>query len=205
MIEDYESYEYDLQDRSQSDLTYLESVFKAVPARLYMLQHLVGDSVIWSAIRHYTDTFRFDLPRPDDFEQIVAARVAQDVSWFFREWSQPGATLDYRFDKIKFRESNAGTRVEGNIGNHGNVYMPVELGIITGKGDTVLVDIARDDFKGEHRSAAFNVDLPLSARAAVIDPRHYLLDSNRDNNVAFPQGKSYPYRQPANLFPALKQ
>ena len=205
MIEDYESYVYDLQGRSQWDAAHLESMFKSVPARLYMLEHLIGDSVIWSAIRDYTDTFRFDLPRPDDFERIVEARAAQDVSWFFREWNRPGATLDYYFDKIKFGESNGGTRVEGNIGNLGNVYMPVELGFITGKGDTVFVDIARDDFKRENRSAAFNIDLPLSAKAAVIDPRHYLLDSNRDNNVAYPHGKSYPYRQPANLFPALRQ
>ena len=205
IIENYESQEYDLARQSQPDTAYLESVFKTVPARLHMLQHLVGDSVLRGTIRAYADICRIDLPRPHDFERIVNARAAQDVSWFFEDWSRPGATLDYYFDKIRFRESRSGTVVEGNIGNHGNVYMPVELGFITGKGDTVFVKVARDDFKGKNHSAAFNIDLPSTVRAAVIDPRHHLLDSNRDNNVAYAHGKPYPYQQPANLFPALRQ
>ncbi len=205
MIKNYESREYDLLKGLQSDTTYLKSVLKSVPARLYMLQHLIGDSAMWPAIREYADTCRFDLPRPNDFERIINDHTTRDVSWFFTEWGQPDAQLDYYFDRIKFRESGSGSVVEGNIGNHGNVYMPVELGLITGKGDTVLVNIARDNFSGKNRSAAFNVNLPSSVKAVLIDPGHYLLDSNRENNVAFPQGKPYPYRQPANLFPALRR
>src|SRR5690606_16775310 len=97
----------------------------------------------------------------------------RDLDWFFRQWLDTTATLDYALGAVSAEPLGDGrwrTRVE--VRRSGDAWMPVELRV---DGETRTLT---------SREPAQTVEVVTATRPAevVLDPRAVLLDVNRSNN-----------------------
>jgi len=169
-----------------------------------MLRFMVGDRDLWKSIRMYGELFRTQYPTLGDFESIVAANSGKNYDWFFREWQQPDARLDYFIDGVEFRENDSGVEVRGRIVNKGNVFMPVELAFVVRPGDTLIDTLSYTAFDRETGEALFSVQLQHRPRMIVIDPHHFLPDVNRNNNYWRRFGRGQFYRDMSIPIPGIR-
>ena len=159
-----------------------------------MLRFLVGDSTLWKSIRMYAERFQTRYPTMSDFESILAENTGRSYDWFFKQWQQPEARLNYYVDDVEFREDDSGVAIHGRVVNGGNVFMPVELAFVIHPGDTLIDTLSYEEFDRETGEADFSVHLRHRPRIILVDPHHFLPDVNRNNNYWRRFGRGQFYR-----------
>ena len=191
-------------DNSDMASAFREVVAVNVPWEMRMLRFLIGDSLLWQSLGRYSSEFRRRYPSSSDLESIIASPTGRDYGWFFKEWQQPDAHLDYYLSGVAYKRDDSGVTVEGYVRNHGNVIMPVELAFVTRPGDTLLDTLGYRDFERDGEEVFFSVHLARRPRAVVIDPHHFLPDSQLDNNTRTRFGRRPRYREPSIPIPGFR-
>jgi hypothetical protein len=141
---------------------------------LHMLRHVVGDSIFLASLAAYRAAYEYESAVTPQFQAEVEAVSGQDLDWFFNEWVYdvhwPEYEYSWRYDAVK-----AGydlSLIIDQVQTSGPVYtMPVEVGITTVAGDTLVtlwVDEAPD---------TFSVSLAAEPTAIELDPENWILNT----------------------------
>ncbi len=130
------------------------------------------------AFRTYIRTWAFRHPTPADFFRVMRDESGVDLDWFWREWIYETARLDQAVDSV-------GTRKGGGsavfLSNRGTMVMPLELRLTFQDGTAETVRLPVDMWNLGNRFE-YRVPGTKAVRAAEIDPRHVLPDTDPANN-----------------------
>jgi aminopeptidase N len=118
----------------------------------HMLRYVLGDSLFYDAFAAYRLAYEYESATTVQFKQTVEGVYGQSLDWFFDEWIYDVGWPDYEYSWLgtSLGDSFTINLVIDQVQTNGPVYtMPVEVGITTVAGDTVLsvwVDEASEEF-----------------------------------------------------------
>ena len=163
---------------------------------LHTLERMLG----WDTLQRILSTFftrwAFKHPKPQDFFAVANEVSGQDLTWFFDQVYRSSSTFDYKIDVFTsepredrgyLRDSNrqTGTELSANayrtavvVRREGDGTFPVDVRVVLENAQEV-----RWRWDGRDRWKLFEVDTPVPAISAQVDPdRVLLLDINYTNN-----------------------
>ena len=174
---------------------------------LHTLERMLGWETLQRVLSTYFTRWTFKHPKPEDFFAVVNEVSGQDLTWFFDQVYRSSNVFDYGVDVFRSEPATArgvfGARgahrfqdAEGRgdayrtvvvVRRHGEGVFPVDVTVAFENGEE-----RRWRWDGRERWKTFEVDMPVPARHARVDPeRVLLLDVNYTNNSASlsPQGR----------------
>lgn len=170
-------------------------VYSKTATMLYNLQYVLGDSLFLQGLQHYFKTWKFAHPYPEDMRQAFTDGTKVDLNWFFDQWLETTKKIDYAIEKVKkAKEPNTYT-IE--LARKGRMQMPIDLSIITKKGDTIDYYIPNQWFEKEttaktlkkwygwdklHPTYTTKVTVEEGIKNVIIDRSERLADINRLDN-----------------------
>jgi len=181
---------------------YLSYQYREYPAELYMLRFVIGENDLWQAIHEFVNRYQYEFTTENDFENIINETTNQKDNWFFRQWHRKNNDYDFAIYDVKVKKINDSDnyQIMYRLQNDGSIIMPVEMGFVTNKRDTIFDTLSYFDFADSTKIWSFSKTIIERPTAIVLDPHHYLWDKNRFNNYYFEYPIRYRYEEPANLF-----
>jgi hypothetical protein len=165
---------------------------------LHTLERMVGWETLQRILSTFFTRFAFKHPEPRDFFAVANEVSGRDLTWFFDQVYRSSGTFDYAVDVLKSeRVSDRGyfgdgsRRAFSSNERSGDVYRTTV--VVRRNGDGIFpVDVrvtfdnnqdVRWRWDGRERWRLFEIDRPVRAVAAQVDPdRILLLDANYTNN-----------------------
>jgi len=165
---------------------------------LHTLEHMLGWDMLQRILSTYFTRYAFKHPKPQDFFAVVNEVSGRDLTWFFDQVYRSSTVFDYGVDV--FTSERVSDR--GYFGDPGRQTFSAREGsgdryrttlVVRRLGDGILpVDVrvlfennqdVRWRWDGRDRWKLFEVDRPVRAVSAQVDPeRVLLLDVNYTNN-----------------------
>jgi hypothetical protein len=166
---------------------------------LNTLERMLGWDTMQRVMSTYFSRWAFRHPKPADFFAVASEVSGRDLTWFFDQVYRGSNVFDYGVDS--FSSESAGVRGYAADGNDRRFIEPRTEGpfhtIVVARrfGEGIFpVDVrvvfenkeeVRWRWDGQARWKAFEVDKPVRAAFAQVDPDHVLLlDVNYTNNSA---------------------
>jgi hypothetical protein len=167
---------------------------------LNTLERMLGWDTLQRILSTYFTRYQFRHPGPREFFDVAAEVSGRDLSWFFDRVYRSSAAFDYGIDLFTSERAvvrgfvDAGDRrsfaesAASGAGFHTTVVarryeegvFPVDVRVVFENGEEV-----RWRWEGTERWKLFEVDKPVRAAYAQVDPeRVLLLDTNYTNNSA---------------------
>ena len=167
---------------------------------LHTLERMLGWETLQRILSTYFRRWAYRHPTPEDFFSIVNEVSGRDLTWFFDEVHRSDRVFDYGIEVFEsgprtvrgyVGDAGARTYANGDVQGHsyrtavvvrrfGEAVFPVDVRVIFENGEEV-----RWRWDGRERWKLFEVDKPVRARRADVDPdRVLLLDVNVTNNSA---------------------
>ena len=144
---------------------------------LHMLRYVLGDSTFFATLWSYRHSYEYENATTSDFQAVAEAVSALDLGWFFDEWIYDCGWPEYEYAWTAGGSPGAYEidLVINQVQSVGPVFsMPVEIGITTVAGDTLLAVWADE----QHEEYALTVaDFPLEV---VIDPNRNILQRSTE-------------------------
>jgi len=175
-------------------------VLRKVPSMLYMLRFIVGDSTMWRSFKILADARINDSVSPGAFESMVDSLAGRQLDWFWAAFADSATSYDLGIYSAHSKKADSEYDVTYRLANRGNLILPVELGFVTEGNDTLYDTLARDAFVSDDSMFVFHKKLPGRPIAIIVDPHHYLLDTNRFDNYHFFLPIRFKYQDPPDLF-----
>lgn len=167
---------------------------------LHTLERMLGWDTVQRILSTYFQRYAFKHPKPDDFFAVANEVSGRDLTWFFDQVHRSSNVFDYAVEA--FRSAPATSR--GYFGDPGALafessrragdtfrttvvvrrlgegVFPVDVRVAFENGEE-----QRWNWDGTDRWKVFEVDRPVRAVTAQVDPEHVLLlDINITNNSA---------------------
>jgi hypothetical protein len=152
---------------------YTAMTYTKASAVFRMLRELVGEDTFRAILREYYARHRLTHVTGRDFERVAAEVSGRDLDWFFRQWLDTTARMDYGIAAATTRRQRDGTwRTDVRVTRQGGAWMPVVLQV---GGERRLL---------ESRAPVQQVRVVTRERPAevVLDPEWVLIDPDRSNN-----------------------
>jgi hypothetical protein len=167
---------------------------------LNTLERLIGWDTLQRILSTYFHRYEFRHPRPEDFFAVANEVSGRDLTWFFDRVYRSSAAFDYGIGQFTSEpivtrgyvgegdRRRAASPDSGNAVFHTAVMVrryeegvfPVDVRVVFENGEEV-----RWRWEGAERWKLFEVDRPVRASYAQVDPeRVLLLDRNYTNNSA---------------------
>ncbi|MEX1130261.1 MAG: M1 family metallopeptidase [Vicinamibacterales bacterium] len=167
---------------------------------LHTLERMLGWDTVQRILSTYFQRYAFKHPKPEDFFAVANEVSGQDLTWFFDQVHRSSNVFDYAVDVFRsapasergfFGEPGAQSfdparRADGAfrttlvVRRLGEGIFPVDVRVVFENGEE-----QRWNWDGKDRWKAFDVEKPVRAVTAEVDPeRVLLLDVNRTNNSA---------------------
>ena len=166
---------------------------------LNTLERLIGWDTLQRIMSTYFARYEFKHPGPEDFFAVANEVSGRDLTWFFDRVYRSSAAFDYGIgeftsrqeairgfvgdgDRRRFVEPSAGGRFHTTVvaRRYEDGVFPVDVRVVFENGEEV-----RWRWDGAERWKMFEVDRPVRAAYAQVDPeRVLLLDLNYTNNSA---------------------
>jgi hypothetical protein len=167
---------------------------------LNTLERLIGWDTLQRAMATYFSRYEFKHPGPQEFFAVLNEVSGRDLTWFFDRVYRSSAAFDYGIDRFtSVQESVRGFTGEGGerrfarpdrtspafrttvaVRRYEDGTFPVDVRVVFEDGQE-----ARWRWEGLERWKLFEVDRPVRAAYAQVDPeRVLLLDRNYTNNSA---------------------
>jgi hypothetical protein len=151
---------------------------------LFALRDLMGPAAFDAALKQYCYEYRFQHVTTSDFEAVCNQFHGGDLGWFFEQWLDTDAVVDYDVKRFKT------LRLGGSGSNPGRYRTDVYL---TKDGDgTMPVEVTLTDKRGvEHRKFWINQDYShevirfhtaYKPKSVSVDPNDRSMDYYRWNN-----------------------
>jgi len=164
---------------------------------MHTLERMLGWETVRRILSTYFTRFAFKHPKPQDFFDIANEVSGQDLTWFFDQVYRSSNVFDYGVDSLQSvsesfegfgdKPSSGGTpRVELRqvsyhtrvvVRRHGEGIFPVDVRVVFEDKEE-----ARWHWDGKDRWTMFQVDKPVRAAYAEVDPDHVLLLDVRQTN-----------------------
>lgn len=144
---------------------------------LHMLNIELGDSLFWTAIRTYYDTYQFNNATSDNFQQIVEDVCGCPMSYFFDQWlKQPGHPII----ALKVGNKRNSTLIELEQLQSEVFIAELTVQITKQNGDTemVVVPLTKGVY-GLEQDKKIVLKLPYGVKEVTLDPKNQLLHEQR--------------------------
>jgi Peptidase family M1 domain len=167
---------------------------------LNTLERMLGWGTLQRIMSTYFSRWAFKHPKPDDFFAVVNEVSGRDLTWFFDQVHRSSNVFDYGIDLLRtepvsgrgfFGEDNqrafSTPRATGDayrsvvvVRRFGEAIFPVDVKLVFENNEEM-----RWQWDGRARSKMFEVERPVKAAFAQVDPdRILLLDVSYTNNSA---------------------
>ena len=97
--------------------------YSKTPLMLSMLGGIVGDSAVWSAMKAYTDAWRFKHPSPWDYMFFMNNALNQDLGWFWYYWLFTTEAVHGSVENV----TTTGARTAVTVRQDGQMPSPIVL------------------------------------------------------------------------------
>ena len=160
---------------------------------LHTLERMLGWNTLQRILSTYFSRYAFTHPKPEDFFAVVNEVSGRDLTWFFDQVYRGSNVFDYAVDTFRSERPRIGGRLDDNAATGDQPYRTTVVVRRLGEG-LFPVDVRvrfadgqerRWNWDGQDRWKAFEVESPVRAVSAQVDPeRVLLLDVNYTNNSA---------------------
>ncbi|MEZ4414789.1 MAG: M1 family metallopeptidase [Gemmatimonadota bacterium] len=154
--------------RTYSLLTYTKP-----SAVLYMLREELGEDVFLRGLRAYFARSALQHVTQADLRSAMEWVSGRELAWFFDQWINSAATLDYAIANASSESSAGGWRTTVQITRSGNAWMPL----------TVQVGGRQFQVSGREAAQTLTVETEERPMRIELDPDRKILDTDRSNNV----------------------
>jgi len=140
---------------------------------LHMLRSEIGDSLFWTAVRSYYESYKFGNASSQDFQQIVEEVCACPMDYFFDQWLRQSGHPMLSFGVKKKRKSTSITlqQLQSEI-----FSTEVGIQVVKENGDLELFKIPlTKGVGGLEQEKKIVLKLPYSVKDVVLDPNRELL------------------------------
>jgi Peptidase family M1 domain len=162
------------------------------------LERMLGWETLQRILSTYFTRFAFKHPKPQDFFNVANEVSGQDLTWFFDQVYRSSNVFDYAIDTLQSEipeikgygdkvASGETPRTELKLAQYRTQVVARRLGEGTFPVDVRVVlenkEEVRWHWDGKDRWKLFQIDKPVRAVFAQVDPEHVLLlDVNYTNN-----------------------
>ncbi|MFQ5888290.1 MAG: M1 family aminopeptidase, partial [Candidatus Hydrothermarchaeales archaeon] len=147
---------------------------------LHMLRYVVGDEAYFSIMRNYAQKFREKSASIGDFQEVSEEVYGKDMDWFFDQWVDSVMLPDYAIGGADVNKNSGKYLVRATVIQMGDLgKMPVDI-ILHTKGEDIKKRIWIDE---EQETVSFITD--SEPTHIEIDGDHWILESNKYNNIYF--------------------
>ena len=171
---------------------------------LHMLRHVIGDDLFYECLNVYLGTpgLHYGVAVTQDFVDICAATIGENMDWFFDQWLywsvhpfyQIGWTNLAPFDghiEITIAQLQDPDPIFGEL----PFQMPLDLRLVGTDMDTVIT------LFNDQRVQVYNVEIPVPVIMIELDPNYWLLHANEILTVAL--DRPVPSASPVRLLPPI--
>ena len=159
---------------------------------LHTLERMVGWDVLQRILATYFMRFQFKHPKPQDFFDVASEVSGRDLTWFFDQVYRSSNVFDYGVDVLRsdvdvtdgaitgavrteLRQATYKTQVV--VRRYGDGIFPVDVRVVFENTEEM-----RWQWDGRDRWKMFEVEKPVRASFAQVDPEHVLLLDVRYTN-----------------------
>jgi aminopeptidase N len=168
-----------LTEKYRHPLVYFKPAFGLVLLREVVLGHDRFDY----AFKKYTERWAYKHPSPDDFFRTMNNEAGEDLSWFWKEWFVNNWQLDIAVSDVSNKTGEDGSNTASIvINNLQKMAMPCTVELDLKDGSKQLIQLPVETWLQSSRFT-LRVKTIQVVQSVIIDPKHELPDSNRDNNV----------------------
>ncbi len=150
---------------------------------LNTLERMLGWDTMQRVMSTYFSRWAFRHPKPADFFSIANEVSGRDLTWFFDQVYRNASIFDYGVEELRSdNEPAADGRFHTTlvVRRYGDGVFPVDVRVVFENKEE-----ARWRWDGQGRWKAFDLDKPVRAAFAQVDPdRILVLDANATNNSA---------------------
>jgi aminopeptidase N len=156
---------------------------------LHMLRYVLGDSTFFASLRGFRQAYEYGVATTQDFQAAVDTVSGQSLGWFFDEWIYGCGWPEFEYAWVADEAGDAWEvyLVLNQVQDVGPVFtMPIEVGLTTAVGDTVLtvwVDEVHEEF------ALLVAGEPLGL---CLDPNRWVLQLSTEVAYAAVDGETGP-------------
>jgi PKD repeat protein len=161
-------------------------IFYKGPYVLHMLRYIVGNTTFDGIMQSYLALSIGKNVTLDDFLKAVKQKTSTDLKWFFDQWLNTTAVLDYAVNtapSMMYRDGNQ-LKVDFTVKKIGTAAMPGDIGLAyyTGNPTTTLSKLMCQACG----VTPFSVNITEDVSSVDFDPDLWLLDVNKDNDHSTP-------------------
>ena len=163
---------------------------------LSQLGYIIGEENLDKTIKRYYKEWSFKHPKPMDFLRIAEKVSGLELDWYLTDWTQTTNTIDYAIKDVDAKDSKTAITLE----RIGLMPMPLDLEVSYADGTKTAYHIPLRMMRGAkptpstttvlknwawaHPTYTFDIEASKSSILSItIDPRGYMADVNRENNV----------------------
>ncbi len=197
----YEPGEIVLQPASafSSLRAYARAVYTKGSGILWMLRGLLGAETFDAVLREYYRRFTFKNAKTPDFIAVVEEVSGQELDWFFDQWLRTTKTLDFAIKDVQAERLEDGRdRYTVTVSRAGEAVMPVDVRFVGADGSEQTLR-----WDGQSAEGTLTLESAQPLVRVEIDPEHWVLEENRENNVWMARQASLPSGLPLWLAAAV--
>lgn len=163
---------------------------------LSQLGYIIGEDNLDKTIKQYYKEWAFKHPKPMDFIRIAEKVSGLELDWYLMDWTQTTNTIDYAIQNVDAKDNKTAITLE----RIGLMPMPIDIEITYADGTTAQYYIPLRMMRGAkptpqttnvlknwawaHPTYTFEIEKPKTSITNItIDPRGFMADVNRENNV----------------------
>lgn len=96
---------------------------------MYMLEEILGDSILSLGINRYYKDWAFRHPYPEDFIFSLATEADCNLDWYFDQWLKTDRKLDYAFCGYEYSERSDRDSIQARLTfrRKEEIFMPVDF------------------------------------------------------------------------------
>lgn len=151
---------------------YTAMTYSKGAAVLRMLREMLGHATMERVQREYFRRHALKHVTPADFQRVAEEVSGRDLDWFFRQWIETTAQLDYGVGSATTTRAGNGWRTTVEVIRLGDAWMPVTLRVA---GTNRVLD-------SRQRVQRVTVVTREKPTEVVLDPDLVLIDLDRSNN-----------------------
>lgn len=183
-------------DRYNYNRAYSISAYSKGTLFLSQLGYIIGEDNLNKTIKRYYKEWAFKHPKPMDVIRVAEKVSRLELDWYLMDWTQTTNTIDYAVKSV----DSVGEKTTVTLERIGLMPMPLDIEVTYADGSKAQYNIPLRMMRGAkpvdtnttvltnwawaHPNYTFEIAKPKSEITTItIDPREYMADINRDNNV----------------------
>jgi hypothetical protein len=150
---------------------------------LRALAAVIGEAALHRGLREYTTRWLLRHPSPFDFFHVIEDVHGDELDWFWSPWFYDTVVLDQAITGVAVESTTAGEQVTITVEDLGDAPMPVLLTMTLADGTTREERMPVEPWLAGAQTQTVTIEVASPVTRVEIDPRRYLPDVDRTNNV----------------------